>query len=52
MTRLEAGMTTAGEAWATAPGCDGHLVQASDRRLGDVAQIAPGQRSRWPEIAG
>ena len=31
--------------------CDGHVVQASDRRLGDVAEKALGDRSRWPEIA-
>ncbi len=31
--------------------CDGYVVQAGDRRLGDVAERALGDRSRWPEIA-
>ena len=53
MARLEAGaagMTTAGDATPT-PGCDGYVVQASDRRLGDVAEKVLGDRSRWTEIA-
>ncbi len=32
-------------------GCDGYVVQAGDRKLGDVAERALGDRSRWPEIA-
>ena len=31
--------------------CDGYMVQASDRKLGDIAEKALGDRSRWPEIA-
>ncbi len=31
--------------------CDGYVVQSGDRRLGDVAERALGDRSRWPEIA-
>ena len=50
MARLEVGMTTAGDATPT-PGCDGYVVQASDRRLGDVAENALGDRARWTEIA-
>ena len=32
-------------------GCDGWLVGTGDSRLGDVAEKALGDRSRWPEIA-
>ena len=31
--------------------CNGYVVQPSDRRLGDVAVAALGDRNRWPEIA-
>ena len=31
--------------------CGGHVVKASERRLGDVALAALGDRARWPEIA-
>ena len=51
MARLEVGMTTASPAEAPASGCDGYVVQASDRRLGDVALKVLGDRARWPEIA-
>ena len=52
MARLEAaaaGMTTASP--GATPGCDGYIVQAADRRLGDVAEKVLGDRSRWTEIA-
>ena len=49
MARLEVGMTTASP--AATSGCDGYIVQASDRRLGDVAEKVLGDRSRWTEIA-
>ena len=52
MARLEVGMTTASPAADPAtPGCDGYVVQASDRRLGDVALKVLGDRARWTEIA-
>ena len=41
----------AGEGQASSRGCDGYVVLPTDRRLGDVAEKALGQRSRWPEIA-
>ena len=50
MARLEVGMTTASPGAAGA-GCDGYIVQATDRRLGDVAEKVLGDRARWPEIA-
>ena len=49
MARLEVGMTTASP--GATPGCDGYVVQATDRRLGDVAEKVLGDRSRWTEIA-
>ena len=56
MARLEAGAastpaTTASQSAPATPGCDGYVVQASDRRLGDVALKVLGDRSRWTEIA-
>ena len=52
MARLEVGMTTASPSADPAnPGCDGYIVQASDRRLGDVALKVLGDRARWTEIA-
>ncbi len=50
MARLTVDITTTGEARPTVA-CGGYVVQAADRRLGDVAEAAPGERSRWPEIA-
>lgn len=48
-------LAAAGEAQPAAAektgGCGGHVVKASERRLGDVALTALGDRSRWPEIA-
>ena len=35
-----------------AQACSGYVVKGSDRKLGDVAEAALGDRSRWPEIAG
>ena len=54
MARLEAaaGTTPASpSADPASPGCAGYIVQASDRRLGDVALKVLGDRSRWTEIA-
>ena len=51
MARLEVGMTTASPQATPTPGCDGYVVQASDRRLGDVALKVLGDRARWTEIA-
>ena len=53
LARLEVGMTTASQQASpqATPGCDGYLVQASDRRLGDVAEKVLGDRARWTEIA-
>ncbi len=53
MARLEAGMTGASPTAQASPstGCEGHFVQVSDRRMGNVAEKAQGERSRWPEIA-
>ena len=34
-----------------AQACTGYVVKGSDRKLGDVAEAALGDRSRWPEIA-
>ena len=55
MARLEAaaaGTTPASpSADPATPGCDGYIVQATDRRLGDVAEKMLGDRSRWTEIA-
>lgn len=31
--------------------CNGYVVKGSDRKSGDVAEAALGDRSRWPEIA-
>ncbi len=50
MARLTVAITTTGEARPTAT-CNGYVVEAGDRRLGDVAEAALGERSRWPEIA-
>ena len=36
---------------AAVSGCEGWQVGHDDRRLGDVAEKALGDRSRWPEIA-
>ncbi len=36
---------------ARRPACDGYVVQASDRKLGDIAEKTLGDRNRWPEIA-
>ena len=55
MARLEAaaaGTTPASpSADPASPGCAGYIVQATDRRLGDVAEKVLGDRSRWTEIA-
>ena len=55
MARLEAaaGGTTPASPSAdpATPGCDGYIVQATDRRLGDVAERVLGDRARWTEIA-
>ena len=41
----------AGSASRPAQACSGYVVRSSDRKLGDVAEAALGDRNRWPEIA-
>ena len=41
----------AGSASQPAQACSGYVVRSSDRKLGDVAEAALGDRNRWPEIA-